>query len=279
VSRRNLKLESDKKLRIGCLSWSYPDWLGSFYPKGTKSNEFLRLYSKVFDIVEVDSTFYHSPRLSSIEEWKRKTPEGFRFTVKLSKKITHIAKLKDCARKFSEFENLVLPLKEKLGCIVVQLPPSLKFDSSVRDLREFLELSDSKVRFAIEFRHPSWLRQETYDLLKENNACLVWSENEYLETSDVGLTADFAYLRLRGEFNEFRRFNEIQKDKTSLIESSWQKIQKILANVKDCYILVSNHFEGFAPATANHFRTIAGLVPVNWSHIFASESVQMPDSG
>ncbi|HKW04317.1 MAG TPA: DUF72 domain-containing protein, partial [Nitrososphaerales archaeon] len=129
------------KVRTGCISWTYPDWLGSFYPLGTKSSEFLSTYARSFDLVEVDSTFYNLPRISTVEQWKEKTPEGFLFSVKLPKKITHLAKLKEISDPLASFEKAIQNLGPKLACVMAQVPPSLKFDSGLERLEEFLRLS------------------------------------------------------------------------------------------------------------------------------------------
>src|SRR5487761_1047169 len=100
----------DSRIRTGCISWTYSDWLGSFYPEGTKSSDYLKLYSRVFDIVELDSSFYRIPKPATVEQWKEKTPPAFLFTVKLPKKITHEAKLKDISNLLDSFQKVIKPL-------------------------------------------------------------------------------------------------------------------------------------------------------------------------
>src|SRR5579862_5692832 len=101
-------------LKIGCLSWTYPDWVGPFYEVGTKSSDYLELYSRVFDTVEVDSTFYRTPSANTVKQWKEKTPEDFTFSAKLSKKITHSAKGTDTTKEFSYFQKTMRNLGHKL---------------------------------------------------------------------------------------------------------------------------------------------------------------------
>src|SRR5579872_1954380 len=95
----------DQKLRLGCLSWTYPDWLGSFYPAGTKPAEFLALYSKTFDLVEIDSTFYRTPSPSTMKQWREKTPLNFLFTAKLPGKITHEKRLVEVESELQRFQK------------------------------------------------------------------------------------------------------------------------------------------------------------------------------
>ncbi len=261
------------ELRTGCLSWTYPDCVGSFYPDGTKSADFLRLYSKVFDIVEVDSTFYRAPSSSMVKQWRERTPDSFLFSVKIPKKITHEARLKNIEKELDYFQRTIRILGPKLACVIAQLPPSIKYDSGFDSLKEFLNSVDSKIRFALEFRHESWLRNETYDLLKDNKTCFVWSVSEHVENLPPEMTTDFPYLRFMGEFREFTKFDRIQKDRTEVLKKWWKILEPALSSVPKAFVLVSNHFSGFAPAAVNQFRKIAGLDELDWKERWAHEEV------
>jgi uncharacterized protein YecE (DUF72 family) len=261
------------ELKVGCLSWSYPDWAGSFYEKGTKSSEFLSLYSRVFDIVEVDSTFYRTPSAETVRQWKEKTPRSFMFATKLPKKISHAAKGKDTSEEMDLFQKTMKNFGEKLGCIVAQMPPYFKADKGFEKLEDFLSRIDTTVRFAVELRHASWYSQRTYDLLRDHKVCLVWAVNEFVETNlEPVATADFIYLRFRGEFNEFKRFDRSQSDKSQILKKWWDNLKPLLdeRQIQNAFVLVSNHFEGFAPVTANRFREIAGLKPIEWKSVWAA---------
>ena len=98
---------------MGCISWTYSDWNGSFYPVGTRSSDLLSLYSKAFDIVEVDSSFYRSPSPAAVKLWRERTPSKFRFTVKMPKRISHEAKFQNIDKELEYFENTILDLGEK----------------------------------------------------------------------------------------------------------------------------------------------------------------------
>src|SRR5579872_3671348 len=152
------------RVRIGCISWTYPDWRGSFYPEGTRSSDYLSLYSKVFDIVEVDSTFYRLPSPSLVKQWREKTSPGFLFTVKVPQKISHQARLKGVEQEVESFEKTILGLEQKLACVMLQLPPNSKFAKDYENLQKFLDLTDPSIRYAIEFRDRSWLNEETFAL-------------------------------------------------------------------------------------------------------------------
>lgn len=258
------------EVRTGCVSWTYADWLGSFYPVGTKPAEFLSLYSRTFDIVEIDSSFYRIPNPSTIAQWKEKTPGSFLFTAKLPKKITHDAKLKDISYPLEQFQKAIKGLGPRLACVIAQTPPSFKFDSGIELLRQFLDSIDQGIRYAIEFRHNSWFKQETYDLLKAKKVCFVWSVNDYVEENLPEVTTDFLYLRFMGKYSEFTKFDRVQKDKSGILESWLKSLEEKLDSVGQAFVLVSNHFAGFAPDTVNQFRIAAGMEEIKWKEKMAS---------
>jgi uncharacterized protein YecE (DUF72 family) len=255
-------------VKVGCLSWTYPDWAGSFYPDGTKPADYLQFYSSIFDIVEVDSTFYRTPNVQTIKQWKEKVPERFTFAVKLPKKITHSVKGAETAKEYGFFQRVIGNLGDHLGCVVAQMPPYFKFETGVERLKQIISDTDHGIRLAVELRHKSWYNAETYALLRKHGVCLVWAVNEYVEDELQPIaTTDFVYLRFRGEFNEFSKFDRLQSDKSGVLGSWWKNLEKVIESGKiaKAYVLVSNHFEGFAPSTANRFLEIAHMKKADWS--------------
>ena len=121
-------------IRLGTQGWSYADWVGVFYPPQTKPSDYLRFYSQVFDTVELDTTFYSTPRPALVRSWAETTPDGFLFTAKLPQAITHEKHLKDCERELDAFVSAMRLLGPKLGALHIQLPP---------DFRDFLRLLNS----------------------------------------------------------------------------------------------------------------------------------------
>ncbi len=252
-------------IRTGCISWTYQDWTGTFYPPGSKSSDFLAVYSRIFDIVEVDSTFYRTPSSTTVRQWKEKTPEGFLFTVKMPKKITHELKLRGTEKELHYFEKTIKILDGKLAAIIAQLPPSMKCDdSNLNAVSNFLDSVDSKIHLALEFRNKSWFREDTYRLLRKKDVCFVWSVNEYVKGMPKEVTADYAYLRFMGEFGKLEKLDRIQIDRTKLLQEWWKNLASVLPSVKQSFVLVSNHFAGFAPESVNQFREIAGLGKIDW---------------
>src|SRR5205809_283527 len=132
------------KLRIGCSGWGYDDWLGGFYPKDTPKSDYLKLYSGVFDSVEVDSSFYRNPGPATTKGWYKSTPPGFLFSMKMPRRITHEKKLKDVAENLGWFYTSAKELREKAGPLVAQLPPSIKFDSHWALMKDFDKASEMR---------------------------------------------------------------------------------------------------------------------------------------
>ncbi len=261
------------EIRTGCISWTYPDWVGNFYPSDAKSSQFLGLYSRAFDIVEVDSSFYRTPGATMVRQWKEKTPASFLFSVKMPKRITHELKLEGIEKELSYFESSVKILEGKLAAVTVQLPPFFKFDDSrFKLLDEFLKITDSKIRYSVEFRNKSWFREETYGLLRSRNACFVWSVNECVEGMPRELTTDFVYLRFMGEFGKLEKLDRVQIDRADLLTAWWKNLEEVLPKVNNAYVLVSNHFAGFAPETVNQFRKLAGEKEIDWKRVMKQSS-------
>jgi uncharacterized protein YecE (DUF72 family) len=265
---------AEDNVRFGCISWTYPDWLGSFYPAGTKPADFLQLYARVFDLVEVDSSFYRSPGASLVKQWREKTPPNFLFSVKLPGKMSHEKRFSGVEKDLDYFEKTVsVGLGDKLACIIAQLPPNSKSELDFPKLENFLEkvASTKKFRYAFEFRNKSWFNKDTFALLRRNNCCYAWSATERFEGEDMfsEVTADFLYVRFMGKFGEFKRLSKVQKDRSDLLNKWWEKISAVSESGKPVYAVVSNHFSGFAPATVNDLRKLARLPPADWVSILS----------
>jgi uncharacterized protein YecE (DUF72 family) len=247
------------KLRIGCSGWGYDDWLGSFYPEDTPKSDYLKLYSSVLDIVEVDSSFYGNPGAAKTKAWYRSTPTGFTFTMKMPQQITHKKKLKDVAESLGWFYTSAKELKEKCGPLVAQLPPSVKYDSHWTLMQDFVHrLEATKYPHAIEFRHKSWFRDDVYELLRDRNVAMVWTENQYLR-SPASVTADYVYLRLVGD-REITSFKGIQRDKGAEMRAWYKELEEAADSVKGAMVFFNNHYAGFGPGSVNEFRRLAGLM-------------------
>ena len=246
------------KLRVGCSGWGYDDWLGGFYPPNTPKSEYLRLYSGIFDCVEVDSSFYRNPGAAMTKGWYKTTPDGFLFAMKMPKRITHEKKLKDVGEQLGWFYTSAKELKEKCGSLVAQLPPSIKYETHWTLLQEFVRGLDLKYPHAIEFRHRSWFREDVYGLLRDRNVAMVWTENQSLR-SPADVTADYVYLRMVGD-REITEFKGLQKDKAAEMRAWYKELDEAADSVKGAMVFFNNHYAGFGPGSVNEFRRLAGLM-------------------
>lgn len=225
-------------LRVGTSGYAYKPWKGSFYPEKLPDAEMLRYYAGRFLTVEINYSFYRMPVESMLQKWSEQVGDGFQFALKANQQITHIRKLRgteSTLRRFLEVAT-VLQAADKLGPVLVQLPPTFKADLAV--LEEFLKLRPRAFRFALEVRHPSWHTPEMHDVLRRYETALCLAETDKEPAPDA-LTADFAYVRLRKE--EYKP-KEI---------AAWRaRFDAWLAQGRDVYAYFKHEEEGKAPAFA-----------------------------
>lgn len=181
---------------VGTSGYNYPEWKGSFYPEKLPAAKMLLYYAERLTTVEINYTYYRMPNAKTLDGWSRATPERFKLTLKAPKRITHDARLRDCADPLRYFTETAAKLGPKLGALLFQLPPSLKKDPALFD--SFLEALPRDVCAAFEFRHGSWLTGEIYERLKSKNLALCVADSETMATP-ITITADYAYFRLRDE--------------------------------------------------------------------------------
>jgi uncharacterized protein YecE (DUF72 family) len=181
---------------IGTSGYNYPEWRGTFYPEKLSTAKMLAFYAEHFNTVEVNYTFYRMPTPALLEGWSKGTPDGFRFTLKAPRRITHDAKLQRCEDLTRNFCQTAAGLGSKLGALLFQLPPTFKRTDAV--FESFLDLIPEGTRAAFEFRHPSWHSEEVFEALRRRNLALCVADSEKMSTPVV-TTADFAYFRLRDE--------------------------------------------------------------------------------
>ncbi|NIM47423.1 MAG: DUF72 domain-containing protein [Candidatus Aenigmarchaeota archaeon] len=240
------------KVYIGTSGYSYPHWSdGVFYPSGLYQPKWLEFYAENFNTVELNVTFYRLPAKKVFEGWYGRTPKDFLFVVKGSRFITHIKRLKNVEEPISLLFDRALALKEKLGMILWQLPPSLKVDT--KRLEQFLKLlkTQSKSRYTFEFRNQSWFTDKIYELLKKYNAALCIADSPSFPKEEV-VTADFVYVRFHGG-TELYGSNYSDKEL-----SNWaQKIKKWTKQNLDVYCYFNNDAYGYAIQNA---RTLKDLV-------------------
>jgi uncharacterized protein YecE (DUF72 family) len=181
---------------VGTSGYNYPEWKGNFYPERLPQAKMLPYYAAQFPTVEINYTFYHAPTRKLLDGWASATPERFKLTLKAPKRITHVARLRDCAEHLGYFLETAGSLGPKLGALLFQLPPYQRKDTPL--LEGFLQTLPDEVMAAFEFRHASWLTDEVYELLKGRDLALCIADSEKLSTP-VEITASYGYFRLRDE--------------------------------------------------------------------------------
>ena len=179
---------------VGTSGWQYRDWRERFYPAGTPQRLWLEHFAAHFATVEVNNAFYHLPERETFAKWRARTPDDFCLAVKMSRYLTHIKRLRDPAEPVQRFMSRAEALGDKLGPVLLQLPPSLRVDLAALDAT--LGLIPPGVRVAVEPRHASWWTDETRNLLEKHGAALCWADRKGRPVTPLWCTTDWAYLRM-----------------------------------------------------------------------------------
>jgi uncharacterized protein YecE (DUF72 family) len=228
---------------IGTSGFQYSEWKGSFYPEDLPTAKMLSFYAERFATSEINYTFHRIPAQKTIESWKAQTPERFRFALKAPQKITHWAKLRDCANTVDYFCKVITDLGERLGSVLFQLPPTFKKDADV--LTSFLRELPS-MRAAFEFRHESWFDDEIFDVLRSRNVALCIADTDALATPNK-ITAGYGYLRLRRE------------DYTEEDVKRWSDfVRQQEANWTDAFVYFKHEESGIGPKLARQMTELLG---------------------
>jgi uncharacterized protein YecE (DUF72 family) len=231
-----------KKLLLGTSGWDYQEWIGPFYRSATESK--LQAYSRVFGTAEINSSFYRKPNPATVQGWLRYSPEEFVFAAKVPQTVTHDRRLDPSARaELVEFCDLMRPLAEagKLGPLLLQLPPSLRFDP--RALAGFLAILPSDFQFAMEFRNRSWMVPEAFDLLRDHGVAYAVVD-EPLLPPEVHVTAPIAYVRWHGHGQD--PWYDYRYSREEL--QAWvPRVEEMAAKAKVTYGYFNNHYHGYAP--------------------------------
>ncbi|MHA2005811.1 MAG: DUF72 domain-containing protein [Promethearchaeota archaeon] len=248
-------------IKIGTAGWDYKDWIGPFYPKNLEKSQHLTHFSKFFDLVEINSTFYNLPSESMVLNWNNRVPDKFRFIVKVWQKITHKLSNPDLDSRINDFFLRLEPLKKLVVGFLLQFPPWFNYTyKHLIQLKSLLKKIPSEHVYIIELRNNSWFDDE---ILHE----LIDGENKIIGTTYMPGVAPFYYpnqkiyyIRLIGD-RELSVFNRIQRGQKESLEDLKQNVQ-ILKNsidVREIFIIVNNHFQGFAPESVGNLKRFWGL--------------------
>jgi len=261
------------RIFLGTSAFTAAGWPGTFYPKGMKPAGYLKYYASQFKTVEIDSTFYGTPKATTVENWYEKTPGDFVFALKVPQVITHEKVLVKCEAELHEFLTTMSLLREKRGPMLLQFP---KFDKwAFRNSAEFLErlrgflkrVSEmgKDCRMVVEIRNPSWLDARFTEVLREHNAAVALTDTSFMprpweweEKLDL-VTADFAYVRWlgnrKGIEEETKTWEKTVVDRRDDLKN-WVEIFRSLtgnAKVLKIFAFANNHYAGHGPGTAKLF--------------------------
>ncbi|HEY7109062.1 MAG TPA: DUF72 domain-containing protein [Nitrososphaeraceae archaeon] len=256
------------QLLPGCSGWSHEAWKGKFYPSNLDSSSWLNYYSKIFNLVEIDSSYYVIPDRLVVKNWYRKTPLNFKFTAKFPRVITHDKMLVNVKDEMNYFLESMRELGDKLLCLIIQMPTSVNISEGLELLERFLPRLDPTLRYAVEVRNSSWFQGRAYDFFARNNICMVWSRLQDLQTPPV-VTTDFVYLRLIGD-RSTNNYGKVLQERKEELQYWTNKINQIglheeTANrVKKVIVSATNSFTGFGPNTVNSVRKSVGLQELQW---------------
>ena len=190
---------SATNIHIGTSGWSYRHWREIFYPKGVKPADYVSYYAQHFSTTEINTTFYHLPRLSTVQNWSDKVPHSFRFSIKMSRFLTQTKRLKEPEEPLERFFAAIEPVRHLCGMILLQLPPSLSFGYDRADyLFSLLKKEYKQYRFALEVRHHSWLEVDAISLLTKYDIAFVISQSANKFPYAEMITAKNIYVRFHG---------------------------------------------------------------------------------
>ena len=213
------------KIYIGTSGWSYKHWKKIFYPEELKTTDWLRFYTQHFNITELNTSFYHLPKIETTKGWAKKVPAGFMFCPKMSRYFTHMKKLNDPEESFQKFFDVFTPLKRKLGPILIQLPPSLHFNpEKAEHVYRLCTKQYAYYLFAMEVRHPSWLEKESLDLMKQYNISFVIAQSGINFPYAEIVTAKHIYVRFHGPQQLYASsYSDEQLENFAALFKQWKK--------------------------------------------------------
>jgi uncharacterized protein YecE (DUF72 family) len=258
-----------RNVYVGTSGWTYPDWLGSFYPADLKPKDMIQYYARYFRAVEIDSTYYTIPARSVVAGWKENTPPGFVFAAQVPGVITHQKVMKDCQHELTTFLNSVELLGDRLGPLLLQFPyfnrntfaSRAQFDKL---LLPFLKTLPREFKFAVEIRNKNWISWDFLEILRDHSVAFVVIAQAWMPSIDVLaraldlLCGDFFYARFIGDRKEVKaqRWDNLSEDKTSELIVWIEELKKIADRASRTYAFFNNHYAGFAPGSVKLFHEL-----------------------
>lgn len=258
-------------LRLGTSSWSSEDWVGTFYPPGTPPADFLGVYARHFDTVEVDSTYYRIPADAMVRNWRARTPPGFTFAAKFPQVITHEKVMQDCGKELGEFLRVMSLLEDRLGPLLLQFPyfnkkAFAKPEDFLSRLIPFLADLPSGFRYALEVRNKYWVNARLLDILRKKDIAFALIDHPWMTPvsqlaakMDV-VTADFAYVRWLGDRKGIEEktvhWDRVIVDREEEMRTWIPIIRGLLKRRIQVMGYFNNHYAGFAPGSIELFGKV-----------------------
>jgi uncharacterized protein YecE (DUF72 family) len=237
---------------VGTSGWQYRDWRGVLYPPGLAQGRWLEYYAGCYGTVENNGAFYRLPGPGTFAGWRARTPAGFVMAVKASRYLTHIRRLRDPAEPVQRLMHAAAGLGDRLGPVLLQLPPNLRADAGALDecLGEFSRFPGTRV--AVEFRHESWWADDIRELLTRHNAALCWADRRGRPITALWRTADWGYLRFHeGRARPWPRYGR------QALRSWAQRIAATWPAAADVFAYFNNDQGGAAVRDAAAFAALA----------------------
>ena len=228
---------------MGTSGWQYRDWRSPVYPPGVPQKRWLEYYAERFATVESNNAFYRLPERDTFVEWRARTPDDFVMAVKVSRYLTHVRRLRDPGEPVRRFVSRVRGLEEKLGPVLLQLPPTLQADPG--KLEATLAEFPRTMRVVVEPRHASWWTDPVRDLLTRYHAALCWADRGSRPITPLWRTAEFGYLRLH--------HGRARPGYGDAALTSWVRRIADTFGTSDVYVYFNNDQQAAAPADATRF--------------------------
>jgi len=244
---------------IGTSGFSYQDWVGHFYPNNIQKRDMLQLYSRQFNTVEINSSYYRIPPAAVFYHLQEKVPENFKFAVKANQEMTHVRKMNGDI--FREFKLALQPLLDhgKLGCILAQFPYSFHYNRNNRDYLYYLKEKMDELSLVVEFRNSCWINERVFDFLRKYQIGFCAVDQPHLKgliPPVAEATSNLGYIRFHGRNKEkwwqhehaYERYDYLYNEQEL---TEWvPKVKQLIKKTADQYIFMNNHYRGKATKNA-----------------------------
>ncbi|MFX0060541.1 MAG: DUF72 domain-containing protein [Candidatus Hodarchaeota archaeon] len=257
------------QIDIGCAGWNYKDWIGPFYPKSIESSHQLEFYSQFFDVVEINSTFYNLPTKSMVNNWLTKVPNYFRYIVKVWQEISHKLHEFEIDYKINQFFSRMKPLEDKMVGYLFQFPPWFQYsEEHVKRLSYLINdiPINNKLKYIFEFRDNSWFKPDILNKFLDGKEQILGTTYKPNLNPYYLPHQEYYYIRLIGD-RELNVFNRVQRQQENTLRDLLGRIDAFRKNpeIYEIFIIVNNHFMGFAPETVNLLKKLLNLPLKNYN--------------